>query len=145
VLVVVLAACAPTVDGPVEQARERDRTEERRLEQQLAALPGVRSATVALDRPVRDPLSLAAPAPPRASAALVIDAAADRARLESGARAIVATSGVEPAIEVTPLGRAPESRGASHGEKVLLVASFAAIAILAALLAQAYRRGRSAQ
>jgi hypothetical protein len=88
VLVAVLASCAPSVDGPVQQQAADDRADSARLTAQLAALPGVVRAEVILHRPARDPLSLAAPAPPASSIVVIVDDRADRAKIEATARSL---------------------------------------------------------
>lgn len=82
-LVVAIASCAPTVDGPLEQQRARDAADAAQLEVQLAALPGVVAAHVTLHRPADDPFTV--PVPAGGSVLLVVDDAADQARVRAAA------------------------------------------------------------
>jgi hypothetical protein len=81
-----LMACAPTVDGPAERQRVRDREDGERLRAQVAALPGVDRAEVVLVRSEPDPL-----APRRAvaghvvSVVVIVDDKADRAAVAGAA------------------------------------------------------------
>ena len=83
----VVIACAPTVDGPLEQQRARDATDAAALGAQLAALPGAVRADVTLHRPVHDPLGASQPA--AAAVLVVIDDHADRAAIDRSTRALL--------------------------------------------------------
>ena len=50
VVVLALSACAPTIDGPVEQQRAIDQNDATRLGKQLSQLPGAVHADVTLRR-----------------------------------------------------------------------------------------------
>jgi type III secretory pathway lipoprotein EscJ len=101
-LLVLIAACAPVVDGPAERARTADRADEQRLATQLTALPGVVRAETMIRRPARDPLADTPSVAPSASIVVIIDDRADRQTTLASARqlAAVAVPGVEPAIVV---------------------------------------------
>ena len=83
----VVIACAPTVDGPLEQQRARDTADATALTTQLAALPGAVRAQVTLHRPITDPLGASQPA--AAAVLVVVDDHADRAAIERTTRALV--------------------------------------------------------
>ena len=85
---VVLAACAPTIDGPVERQRAADRADADRLALQLAQLPGVVRAEATLRRPTVDPLTEAA-TPPSAAVLVVVDDKADRRAITRAAAALL--------------------------------------------------------
>jgi type III secretory pathway lipoprotein EscJ len=97
------AACAPTVDGPVERQRAADRDDADHLAAQLAALPGALTASVTIHRAVKDPLGVAAPSPASGVALIVVDDAANTADISRTARSLFVASAPEltsPAIEV---------------------------------------------
>lgn len=83
----MLAACAPTIDGPVDQQRTRDAADAAHVSAQLAALPGAVRADVTLHRAVHDPLGPSQPA--SAAVLVVVDDHADRAAIERDARALL--------------------------------------------------------
>lgn len=83
---VVLAACAPTVDGPIAAQRARDGEDAARLAAQVRALPGVVRVEAALHRPARDPFTPDAPA--GGTMAIVVDDAADQAAIRRDALAL---------------------------------------------------------
>jgi len=156
VMFALLAACAPTVEGPVERQAAVDRADSARLTAQLVALPGVVHAEVILHRPARDPLSLAAPAPGSSSLVIVVDDRADRTRIDTSARSLARA--IAPAIEPTVVVEVGAHRAdlatvgpftveaASRGPlKAALAVALALIAALAGWLAWTYRRGNSAQ
>jgi type III secretory pathway lipoprotein EscJ len=87
-VVVVLLACAPRIDGPVERQRAIDRDDSTRLAAQLAQLPGAVRAEVVLRRTVVDPLSESV-SPASAAVLVVIDDKADRAAIQRSAIALV--------------------------------------------------------
>jgi type III secretory pathway lipoprotein EscJ len=100
-LLVLLVACAPVVDGPADKQRAIDRGEGEAIARQLAALPGVVRSEVIVNRPVRDPLSVAPAAKPSSSVVLIVDDRADRAATTDAAKRLVtAAVGVEPTIVV---------------------------------------------
>lgn len=83
----VLVACAPTIDGPLDQQRARDAVDAARVSAQLAALPGAVRADVTLHRAVSDPLGSSQPA--SAAVLVIVDDHADRTAIERNARALV--------------------------------------------------------
>jgi type III secretory pathway lipoprotein EscJ len=83
----VLVACAPTIDGPIDQQRARDAVDAARVSTQLAALPGAVRADVTLHRAVTDPLGSSQPA--SAAVLIVVDDRADRAAIERTTRALL--------------------------------------------------------
>jgi hypothetical protein len=101
-LLVVLVACAPSVDGPVERQRAADRADAERLTAQIAALPGVVRAEVMLHRAARDPLSTAPAVASTASFVVIVDDKADREATKASARMLsrAVVADVEPAIVV---------------------------------------------
>lgn len=103
VVAVVLAACAPTVEGPVERQRAADREDGDRLALQLAQLPGAVSAQVTLHRAARDPLGVAPASPASAAALIIVDDQANRAAITQSATTLVRAAAPEitaPAILV---------------------------------------------
>src|SRR5262249_29739669 len=109
-LLVLLAACAPQIDGPIEHQRALNRDDAARLAVQLAELPGALRADVTLHRPVTDPLS---PEPPPAGGAIVIvvDDHAARAAIGDAARRLAHATAPEipdPAIAVELGATRPE-------------------------------------
>jgi type III secretory pathway lipoprotein EscJ len=96
VLAMWIAACAPTVDGPVERQRTADERDAVRLGTQLSALPGSVHAEVTLHRPMVDPLTQAA-TPGSAAILVVVDDKADRRTITRSAIALV--RGTAPEIE----------------------------------------------
>jgi type III secretory pathway lipoprotein EscJ len=87
-MVIALAACAPTIDGPVDHQRGVDLADADRLAAQLAKLPGAVHAEVTLHRPVVDPLTEAATTP-SAAVLIVVDDKADRRAVTRSAIALV--------------------------------------------------------
>jgi len=101
-IVLVLVACAPQIDGPLERQRAIDRDDSGRLATQLAQLPGAVRADVTLHRPAFDPLTSAA-TPASAAVLVVVDDGADRTAIKRSAIALVrgtAPEIAEPAIIV---------------------------------------------
>jgi len=158
VLAVVIAACAPTIDGPVDQQRSRDAADAVALAGQLGHLPGALRAEVTLHRPVRDPLGASQPG--SAAVVVVVDDHADRAAIDRSARALVrgtAPEIAEPVVAVEVGAVRPELvqvgpftvEAASKRRLVAAMAvALAAIAGLAgwlAWLSYARLRGSSAQ
>jgi len=156
VTLALLAACAPTVDGPVEKQAAVDRADSDRLTAQLVALPGVVRAEVILHRPARDPLSPAAPAAPSSSIVIIVDDRADRAHIDVSARAL--TRAIAPTIDPTVVVEVGAHRAelakvgpftveaASRGPlKAALAIALVLIVALAGWIAWTYRRGNSAQ
>lgn len=152
----LLVACAPVVDGPAAQGAAADRADGDRLAAQVAALSGVVRAEVVLRRPVRDPLAAAAPAAPTSSIVIVVDDRADRAHVDASARTLARAiaPGIEPAIvvevgatraELASVGPFTVEAASQRPLKVTLALALAVIAALAAWIAWTYRRGNSAQ
>ena len=102
----VLAACAPTVDGPADRQRAIDREDADRLASQLAALPGAISASATLHRSVRDPLAVAVPSPSSAAVLIVVDDAADRTAIARSASELTraATRGIDTPVILVEVG-----------------------------------------
>jgi hypothetical protein len=104
--IAALAACAPTIDNPVEVQRGRDREDGAAAAAQLAQLPGAVSASVTIHRPVRDPL-LPTPTPPTSltpvpsaeratvAALIVVDDRADRAAVTAAATTLLRAAAPE--------------------------------------------------
>ncbi|MFN0251369.1 MAG: hypothetical protein ACKV2T_31125 [Kofleriaceae bacterium] len=88
-LACVLAACAPTVDGPVERQRTADREDSLALGVQLATLPGTVSATATIHRAVRDPLGVSPASTASVAVLVVVDDATDRAATTTAATTLV--------------------------------------------------------
>jgi type III secretory pathway lipoprotein EscJ len=86
-LAVVIAACAPAIDGPLEQQRSRDAADAAALAAQLGQLPGAVRAEVTLHRPVHDPLGASQPA--SAAVVVVVDDRANRAAIDRSARTLL--------------------------------------------------------
>lgn len=150
-VLVTVVACAPAVDGPVEQGRAADSIDAQRLTAQLAVLPGVARAEVVLTRPVRDPLSTAAPPSPTASLVIVVDDKTDTARLSATARALVRAIAptAEPTIvvevgatraELSSVGPFIVEQSSKAPLKAALAAALALIAALAGFIAWTSRR-----
>lgn len=87
-LIVLLVACAPQIDGPIERQRAIDHDDSARLAAQLAQLPGAVRADVTLHRPVIDPWTQTA-TPGSAAVLVVVDDKADRGSIERSAIALV--------------------------------------------------------
>jgi type III secretory pathway lipoprotein EscJ len=154
IVAALLTACAPVVDGPVEKQAAVDHADEMRLTTQLVALPGVAHAEVVLRRPARDPLSTATPAPIAASIVLVVDDKADRAKLETSARALTRTFApeVDPTIvvevgvhraDLAQVGPFTVEASSKPGLKATLAIALTLIAVLAAYIAWTTRRPRA--
>jgi type III secretory pathway lipoprotein EscJ len=157
-LALVLAACAPAVDGPVERQRASDRADGDQLAAQLAALPGVVRAQVVLRHAARDPLATAPPSPAGVSVVVIVDDQADRAAITETARRLARTAApaLEPTIvvevgairptlaKVGPFTVEAASKGPLRG---VLGVALAVIAALAGWIAwrERQRRGNSAQ
>jgi type III secretory pathway lipoprotein EscJ len=151
-LLLLVAACAPEIAGPVEQQRAADREDAVRLEAQLRELPGAVRAEVALHRPVNDVIGGKTVA---ASGAVVVvaDTAADRAVLEASARKLVRATapeieeremkvgvvvGAEHA-ELAKVGPFKVAEGSKRALQAALAAAFVVIATLAGWIAWARR------
>jgi len=156
ILALVLAACAPTVDGPVERQRAADLADG----DQLAALPGVVQAKVLLRHAARDPLATTAPSPAGASLVVIVDDQADRVAVADAARQLA--NAAAPELAPTIIVEVGASRptlakvgpftveAASKGPlRAVLGISLAVIAVLAGWIAwrerRGQRRGNSAQ
>jgi len=157
VVALAIAACAPSVDGPLEHQRTIDREDGDHLAIQLATLPGALHATVTLHRAAVDPLAVTAPSPASAGVLIVVDDAADRAAVTAAATALVhaaAPDVTHPAIlvevgahrpalaKVGPFTVAASSRGPL---RAMLAIAFVVIAALAGWILLRYRRGNNAQ
>jgi type III secretory pathway lipoprotein EscJ len=150
-MVLSLAACAPTVDGPVERQRTIDREDADRLAAQLGVLPGAISASVTLHRAVTDPLA-GTTSPAAAVVLLVVDDAANRDELARTARSLVAASAPDvpaPTVQIVVGAHRPElaSVGPFRVEersagplKIMLAVALAVIAALAGWIAISARR-----
>lgn len=155
----MLAACAPSVDGPVERQRAANREDADRLAAQLAALPGTVTASVTVHRAIRDPLGVAAPTPASGMVLLVVDDRANSDDLARTARSLFAASAPDvpnPAIEIVVGAHRPAlasvgpftvTEDAKPMLRVVLALALGVIALLAAWIAfrEAQRRGNSAQ
>ena len=148
-----LAACAPTIDGPVERQAATDRTDATRLAAQLSALPGAIRADVTLRRPTVDPLTERA-TPPSAAIVVVVDDTADATTIKRSTIALVrgtAPEIPEPTIVVelgairprlATLGPWRVEASARRGLITVLAAAFALVAGLAGYIAWRARRRR---
>lgn len=154
VVLVLLGACAPAVDGPVEQQRGVDRADEQRLTAQLIALPGVVRAEVLVRRPVRDPLGVKSAAGSGASIVVIVDDQADRDATKAAAQSLmgVAAPGVTPTIVVevgavrpvlAKVGPFTVEAGSKTRLKAALALALAVIAALAGWIALRLRRSRA--
>lgn len=136
----VVIACAPQIDGPLEQQRSRDAADAAALAAQLGALPGAVHADVTLHHAVTDPLG----ASQRAAAAVVVivDDKADRAAIDRSTRALLhgtAPEIADPQIAIEVGATRPELatvgpftvEARSKGRLVALLA--AALGLVAAL------------
>ena len=156
VVAIVLAACAPTVDGPTDRQRAGDRADAIRLSAQLDALPGVVRSEIVVRRPVADPLTTQPAAPATASLVIIIDDRADKAAI--GKTALSLFHAIEPGLEPTivvevgairptlakvgPFTVEARSRGPL---RAVLAGALGIIAVLAGWLAFRYRRGSRTQ
>ena len=152
----VLIACAPTVDGPVERQRAAAVADGDRLALELAALPGALSAHATLHRPIADPLALAPPSPAGAAVLVVIDDRADRAATGRAARALVRAAAPEiaapeivvevgaPRAELATVGPFTVEAGSRDLLRAALGALLAVIAALAGYVALSAARGARA-
>jgi type III secretory pathway lipoprotein EscJ len=146
------AACAPTVDGPVERQRTADRDDSTALSAQLAKLPGAVSATATLHRSARDPLGVGAPSTASAAVLVVVDDATDRAATTTAATTLVKAAAPEvsaPAIvvligahraELAKVGPFVVDKGSAGALKAALAIALVVIAGLAGWIAQRERR-----
>jgi len=150
----LVVACAPTIDGPVERQQHADRTDSARLASQLGQLPGAVRAEVTLHRPTIDPLTQTA-TPGSAAILVVIDDRADRRAITRSTIALArgtAPEISEPAIVVEIGATRPKLASVgpftvearSKGRVVATLATaFALIAALAGWIARR-ERGRLA-
>lgn len=155
-IALLFAACAPTVDGPVERQRAGDRADALRLSAQLDALPGVTRSEIVLRRPVADPLATEPAASPAASLVIIVDDRADKAAIGKTARELVraVAPDLEPTIvvevgavrptlaKVGPFTVEARSKGPL---RAVLAGALGVIAVLAGWLAWRYRRGSRTQ
>lgn len=154
-LLLVLAACAPRVDGPTEQQRLADRADADRLTAQLSALPGVVRVETTLRRSTRDPLSVSAPAIPSLSAVVIVDDQADRAAVTATTKLLARATApeIEPTVVVevgavrpklASVGPITVEESSKSRLKALLGIAFALIAGLAIWIAVRERQRRRA-
>jgi type III secretory pathway lipoprotein EscJ len=146
------SACAPKVDGPVEQQRAADREDAIALGAQLATLPGAVSATATIHRPARDPLALGAPSPASVAVLVVVDDATDRVATTSAANTLVKAAVPEvttPAVvvmvgahraELAKVGPFVVDKSSAGALKAVLAVALALIAGLAGWIALRERR-----
>jgi type III secretory pathway lipoprotein EscJ len=144
--VLLAAACAPTIDGPIERQRAADRVDAARLSAQLAQLPGAVRADVTLHRPLVDPLTQQA-SPGSAAVLVVVDDRADRRAILRSAIALVrgtAPEIAEPAIVVelgatrpvlTSVGPLTVEAGSRRHVIAALAGLLALVAVLAGWIA----------
>lgn len=150
-LLAILLACAPTIEGPAERQRARDRDDADRLGVGLAQLPGAVRAEVWLRRGSVEPFTGAA-SPTSVAALVVIDDHADRDVLAGHARNLVRAAVPEVAAPAIVIARgAPRPRLAAVGPFTVeagsrrrlvaaIAAAFAALAGLGAWVAWHERR-----
>jgi len=139
-------ACAPPVDGPVEQQRAVDRDDGDRLAAQLAQLPGAVRADVTLHRAVRDPLD-GRDVPASAAVLVVVDDKADRSAIADAATRLTHATAPDipaPAVvvelgavrpELTTVGPFHVESGSKSKLKVTLAVLLGAVLALAAMIA----------
>jgi hypothetical protein len=150
-LLVLVAACAPQLDGPIEHQRALDRDDAARLAAQLAELPGAVRADVTLHRPVTDPLARQT-TPPGGAIVIVVDDHADRAAIADAARRLAHATAPEipdPTIAIELGATRPElarvgpftvEAGSKHGLVAALAGALALIVALAGWIAYRERR-----
>jgi type III secretory pathway lipoprotein EscJ len=143
---VLVIACAPTIDGPVDRQRAADRGDSAQLASQLSQLPGAIRADVSLHRPTVDPLTQTA-TPGSAAILVVIDDRADRRAITRSTIALVrgtAPEIPEPAVVVeigatrpvlTSVGPFTVEAGSKSRVVAALATAFAVIAGLAGWIA----------
>ncbi len=152
-MLALLVACAPTVETPAERQRAIDRADGDRLAAQLAALPGVVRADVALHRAVRDPLATTEPSPATSAVVVIVDDRADRTRIDAGARALAKATApdIEPTVVVevgavrphlARVGPFSVEESSKAPLKATLAVALALIAALAGWIAWTARRAR---
>ena len=148
--VALLAACAPSVDGPAEQQRTTDRVDATLVQMQLATLPGTISANVVVYRPIVDPLAPAASArTPSVSAVILVDDATDRPAVTRDATALLRAIAPSPSLVVAPVVHRPllaqvgpftVAASSRNALRATLAVALAAIALLAGWVALTARR-----
>jgi type III secretory pathway lipoprotein EscJ len=140
-LLLLLAACAPEISGPIDHQRALDREDSARLAAQLAELPGAVRADVALHRPFTDPLTRAT-TPASAAIVVVVDDGADRAAIAETTRKLARAAAPEiadPQLAVAlgatrpTLARVGPFTVDAHSAPALKAALAAALALIAAL------------
>ncbi len=110
-IVSALVACAPTIEPPNERQRRVDTEDARALEAQLAVLPGAARAQVMLRRRSSDPLRSEVSSSPAASAVVIVDDRADRARVHDAAAALLRAAAPEvssPTVIIEVGARRPQ-------------------------------------
>lgn len=148
ILLAALAACAPTVDGPVARQHARDVRDGVVLAHQIAQLPGAVAAQASLARPVRDPLGTEEPVVrARGTVIVLVDRAADRAATEEAARALMVAMvpqvqaphiivlATAPHVAYAKVGPFAVEAGSKLALKITLAVAFALIASLAGWIA----------
>ena len=124
-----IAACAPTVASRAEHQQAIDHADDERIARLLEAVPGVQHAQVELHRSVIDPFTLhASPA----SAAIVI--VGERTSL-AAARNLVHAAIPDVPAPIIAFAAAPPPIEPARGDKPLLVAALALLALCAGFLA----------
>ena len=155
--------CAPAIDGPIDHQRARDREDADRLAGQLALLPGVVAAGVALHHAIGDPLAVAPPIPATFCAVIAVDDQADHAAIRGATARLARTAlpelaaGAALAIEINATVHRPTlakvgpfwvDQASRTPLRLALAVGCLAIAGLAGTLAvraRRHRRGNSAQ
>lgn len=148
---ILVAGCAPTIDGPIERQRTRDRTDGEAVAAQLSALPGVVRCAVVLRRPARDPLAVAPPSPATTTVVVIVDDHADSAAIAATTRSLAraASPEVDPVVVVelgairptlAALGPFTVEAGSRAPLRAVLAITLALVAALAAWIAIRERR-----
>ncbi len=154
-LLILVAACAPEIGGPLDHQRALDREDSIHLAAQLSQLPGAIRADVALHRPVTDALAQKT-SPASAAIVIVVDDHADRAAIADSAHKLARATAPEipdPEIAVALGAARPELAHVgpftveASSKRALQGALAAALALIAALAAYVavQARGRRAQ
>jgi type III secretory pathway lipoprotein EscJ len=152
-LFVLIAACAPIVDGPAERARAVDLADSDRLSVQLGALPGAVSAHATLHHAFRDPLAEKSGSPASAAVLVVVDGSADLAETRAAVTALVRATApdiAQPAVLIEVGAPRPVLASVGpftveqHSRSRLIATLVAGLAIIAGLALVIARRARSA-
>jgi type III secretory pathway lipoprotein EscJ len=152
-LLILVAACAPEIGGPLDHQRALDREDSVQLAAQLSALPGAIRADVALHRPVTDALAQKT-SPASAAIVIVVDDQADRAAISDTAKKLARATAPEipdPQIAIALGAARPElahvgpftvDARSKHALQAALAAALALIIALAGWIAVRERRSR---